>query len=103
MVGLCGQLISNFPWNHVITITAILQLYYPPILLPVELFLNCIVHNLKVHVLIGSFISNPISTSFTVSLVKTNYKLYFIHPPLSTLVRIKIEASSLRGVAYVTS
>ena len=66
-----GSINIIFPWNHVITITAIFQLYYPPILL--YLWSYCIVQNLKVHVLIGSFISNPNSASFTVSLVKTNY------------------------------
>ena len=62
------------------TITATSQLYYPRILIPVELFFNCIVQNLKVHVLIGSFISNTISISFTVSLVKINI-LSILYPP----------------------
>ena len=63
-----------------------------------ELCLNCIVQNFKVHVLIGNSISNPNSASFTVSLVKTNFYLH----PLSALVFPKIEDSSLRGAAYAS-
>ena len=78
-------------------ITAVLHLYYFSILVPVELCLNCIVQNFKVHVLIGSSISNPISASFTVSLVKTNFYLHTssICPSRSQNRRFQFEGCSL--------